>query len=65
MMMHWQLPADVEVGECVAKKMDVGDFVIVDYEGIKYPGVLVKLKKSGAEVSTMVQSGKNWKWPSK
>lgn len=45
--------------------IEKGNFVIVDYEGVKYPGIVVELKKSGAEVSTMCQSGVNWKWPSK
>ena len=59
-----KVEAEADV-KCVATKIDIGDFVIVDYEGVKYPGVVAQVKKSGAEVSTLVQSGLSWKWPSK
>jgi hypothetical protein len=51
---------------CISpKSKKTGDFVIVDYLGVKYPGVVMVVKKTGAEVSTMTRSGANWKWPSK
>jgi len=47
------------------KTMEVGDYVTVDYEGAKYPGVVAIVKKAGAEVSVMTKSRVNWRWPQK
>lgn len=47
------------------KTLVVGDYVIVDFEGAKYPGVVAVVKKAGAEMSVMTKSGVNWKWPQK
>jgi len=47
------------------KTLEVGDYIIVDYEGAKYPGVVAVVKKAGAEVSVMTKSGVNWRWPQK
>lgn len=46
---------------------NVGDYVVADYEGRKYPGKIIS-KESGDyeyEVSSMVKCGKYWKWPEK
>ena len=41
-------------------------FVIVDYEGSKFPGLVVKTKKKGYLVKCMVKSGiRQWKFPEK
>lgn len=48
-----------------SKKIDIGNHVIVDYEGDKCLGIVAALKKSGAEVATMARSGISWKWPSR
>jgi len=40
-----------------SKKIDIGNHVIVDYEGDKCLGIVAALKKSGAEVATMARSG--------
>lgn len=45
--------------------VDTGNYVIVNYDGIFYPGVITEVKKSGAKVCVMSRSGFNWKWPSK
>jgi hypothetical protein len=42
---------------------DVGDYVVLKYEAKLYPGKVMIVKKEGAEVSSMVPSGSNWKWP--
>ena len=43
--------------------VNVGDFVVVNYDENFYPGTVTGTKKSGAEVNAMVSSGSNWKWP--
>jgi hypothetical protein len=43
--------------------LNVGDFVVVNYDDEMFPGQVKLTKKNGAEVSTMVRSGQNWKWP--
>lgn len=47
------------------RNFKVGDYVIVDYLNIKFPGVIEDLQKGQAFVSVMTQSGNNWKWPIK
>lgn len=41
----------------------VGDNVIVQYEGEHWPGVVLNVHKSGITVSCMERSGNFWKWP--
>lgn len=43
--------------------VDIGDFVVVDFEGKRYPGQVSALRANGAIVSVLHQSGVNWKWP--
>jgi len=50
-----------KTGARIAVKVD--DYVVVKYDGKFYPGIVTLTKKSGAEVSVMVPSGTNWKWP--
>ena len=39
-------------------------YVIVNYEGAHFPGLVTKLKKKSIVVSCMVKSGPDhWKWP--
>lgn len=47
------------------EEIQVGDYVIVDFEGMYFPGVIKKIKnKNQAFISTMTSSGTNkWKWP--
>lgn len=46
-------------------ELKIEEYVIVQYEGEKFPGVIKKLKTGSALVSVMALSGINrWKWPS-
>ena len=54
---------DINAKKCVPFVLHEGDFVIVNYEGRLYPGEVKVLKKKGAEVSCMMKTGINWKWP--
>lgn len=47
------------------KRIDVGDYLIVQYEEKYYPGKLTAIKKNKFLVSVMVPSGTFWKWPEK
>lgn len=47
------------------KDITVGDYVIIQYEGEFFPGIVLKTKDSEYEVKTMTMSGKYWKWPKK
>ena len=39
-------------------------FVLVNYEGSVFPGLVIKLKKSKVQVKCLMNSGLfNWKWP--
>ena len=42
--------------------VNVGDFVVVNYDENFYPGTVARTK-SGAEVNAIVSSGSNWKLP--
>ena len=43
---------------------DGATFVIVFYEGSYFPGRVMKVKKTGVEVSCMTRSNRKvWKWP--
>ncbi|KAK9875958.1 hypothetical protein WA026_011060 [Henosepilachna vigintioctopunctata] len=44
------------------KHLPEGTFVLVNYEGVLYPGEILKQKKVGYSISAMVKSGNNWKW---
>ena len=46
-------------------KLEVNDYVIVNYLDTLYPGRIIEVGKSGAKVSTMEPSKSNWKWPEK
>ena len=42
------------------------DWVVVNYEGSKFPGVVKKVESDGVEVSVMQKnSGIGWRWPLK
>lgn len=44
--------------------LKINEYVIVNYEQEKFPGVVKEIKKGSALVSTMAVSGINkWKWP--
>ena len=61
---HGAAPARKEPPSSHAfEDFDIGDFVIIEYEGELFPGVIAIMKKDGAEVSAMQRSGLNWKWP--
>ncbi|KAK9872875.1 hypothetical protein WA026_020230 [Henosepilachna vigintioctopunctata] len=47
------------------KHLPEGTFVLVNYEGVLYPGEILKQKKVDYSISAMVKSGNNWKWPDK
>lgn len=42
---------------------EVGEFVVVKYEGSYFPGTIIETTKEEAKVSTMQKSLKSWKWP--
>ncbi|KAJ8688096.1 hypothetical protein QAD02_023891 [Eretmocerus hayati] len=46
---------------------DVSSFVIVDYEGEYFPGIIKQINEhdGSAEVSVMVMRGLDWGWPDK
>ena len=44
--------------------MSIGDYVIFEYEGKLFPGVVTgKVAKKGCSIKSMRRSGLNWKWP--
>lgn len=43
----------------------IGEYVIVDYEGEKFPGKIVNLDTDEFEVSVMCMKGQDWAWPEK
>uniref|UniRef100_A0A2A4IYF8 Uncharacterized protein n=1 Tax=Heliothis virescens TaxID=7102 RepID=A0A2A4IYF8_HELVI len=45
----------------LVKKED--QYVIFEYEGELFPGVIIKINKNGAVISSMKRSLKNWNWP--
>ncbi|KAK9891969.1 hypothetical protein WA026_017452 [Henosepilachna vigintioctopunctata] len=47
------------------KHLPEGTFVLVNNEGVLYPGEILIQKKVGYSISAMVESGNNWKWPDK
>ena len=53
--------AAVSNGESVTLK--VGEWVLVLYDGIEFPGEVVACGESEAEVSVMHRSGNSWRWP--
>ena len=44
--------------------LSVGMWVVVKYDGVKFPGEVTEINDDDVEVSVMHKSGKNWKWPS-
>lgn len=43
-----------------------GAFVVVNYDGHFYPGVIESFDEEGAEINAKVKTAKeNWKWPEK
>ncbi|KAK9874449.1 hypothetical protein WA026_002788, partial [Henosepilachna vigintioctopunctata] len=42
-----------------------GDFVVVEYEGEYFPGIVIKKVDDNLKVKTMTMSGNFWKWPDK
>ena len=42
----------------------MSSYVLVEYHGELYPGLVTKVKKRGFQVSCLAKSGKNkWIWP--
>lgn len=54
---------DVQASDFL-KYLQVGDFVLVRYEGELYPGKIIDLEKEEVLISAMKKSASNWKWPS-
>ncbi|KAK9878374.1 hypothetical protein WA026_021682 [Henosepilachna vigintioctopunctata] len=42
-----------------------GDFVVVEYEGEYFPGIVIEKVDDNLKVKTMTMSGNFWKWPDK
>ena len=58
------LPQKIEASQNLAYKID--EFVIVKYDSLYFPGIIVSLNEGGAEVEVMTPSGPTyWKWPEK
>ncbi|CAH0547035.1 unnamed protein product [Brassicogethes aeneus] len=52
--------------KCDSKDLNIGDYVIVIYEGEFFPGLIQKINSTSAFVKVMVKSNINtWKWPVK
>lgn len=50
------------------QKIDInpGDFLIIVYEGKKFPGMVLEVQdEMHYKVKTMTMSGPNWRWPEK
>ena len=45
--------------------VEVGQWVVVAYDGIEFPGEVVTCGETDVEVNVMHQSGNAWKWPDK
>jgi len=43
----------------------VGDFVIVMFDGNKFPGRITAISEKGAKVDCMEKRSKSWRWPTK
>ncbi|XP_050509990.1 uncharacterized protein LOC126886899 [Diabrotica virgifera virgifera] len=44
-------------------KPNIADYVIIQYEGSMFPGVVTGVEKQGVNVSSMEKCGRFWKWP--
>lgn len=44
---------------------EVNDYVVVNYEGDKYPGQIVSTRDGQYFIRCMSKAGQNWKWPDK
>ena len=42
-----------------------GDYVLVEYDGQKYPGQIIEKLVSGARVKCMAKMGRSWRWPAR
>ena len=42
---------------------DAGDYVIVNYEGEWFPGLVLSTSKTEKQVKVKTMAGSNWKWP--
>ena len=42
---------------------NLGDWVVVQYEGQEYPGKVMSLNETHIQVNIMYRHGKNWRWP--
>ena len=43
--------------------LKVGQWVVVNYDGLKFPGEVTTCGENDAEVSVMHRSGNAWRWP--
>lgn len=43
----------------------INDFVVVSYNGAKYPGKIVSITKEGPKIECMERKLKCWRWPEK
>lgn len=55
---------DLESIPILSSPVVVGDYVVVIYDGVQFPGIVMNVRESEYEVNTMAKSGSNfWKWP--
>ena len=54
---HFDLITDYEL------PWALGDYVLVNYAGTPYPGVVTQIHGTETEVDCMIRSGQFWKWP--
>ncbi|KAG5896869.1 hypothetical protein JTB14_017683 [Gonioctena quinquepunctata] len=47
------------------KVMKIGDFVLLLFNGIKYPGKIISISEEGPIVDYMEKGNKFWRWPEK
>ena len=43
--------------------IDLGQWVVVTYDGSRYPGEVISMEDSQYEINVMHPSGNHWKWP--
>lgn len=43
--------------------VQAGQWVVVQYDGVEYPGEVRSIDTNGVQVNVMHKSGRCWKWP--
>ncbi|KAG8278947.1 hypothetical protein J6590_007955 [Homalodisca vitripennis] len=58
-----QIETVVGPEEVIQTCLQVGNFVAVEWNGLRFPGIVVQVSEEGAVVECMERTRKFWKWP--